>query len=322
MEQPLVSVIVRAFNAEKFIVKAIDSIINQDYNGSIEIIICYDEGTTDKTLEKLDNYIRAINLRDNRELRIIKHTHTTPFRAMVEYGFSNARGAFIKPLDYDNYMPTNWISQAIKELLNKNASFGFSQAIMIDESGNVLGTLGVKPKNPYNVLELVKGQYIDINEMIFKRNCLEKIVRLLKHVKHRYYDALIDDWLYGLLALKICKPIFIDNLHIYYIIHAANVFGGVMDTFEKKMLRLEADLKSLLAYHKIAKETQDIIKSDDEEHVLRRSILLRLFFIASTIRREVKPSICDYVWVGSQITKGLLDRVLLGRLRGGRYKKT
>ena len=60
----LVSVIVAAYNEEKYILECIDSIINQTYK-NIEIIVI-DDGSTDNTLHLLKSY------NDNR-LEIVTH---------------------------------------------------------------------------------------------------------------------------------------------------------------------------------------------------------------------------------------------------------
>jgi glycosyltransferase involved in cell wall biosynthesis len=49
--QPKISVGIPVYNAGKYIKEAITSIITQDYQGDIEIIIAYDKGNSDKTLE-------------------------------------------------------------------------------------------------------------------------------------------------------------------------------------------------------------------------------------------------------------------------------
>jgi len=79
--QPKISVGVPVYNAEKYIKEAIISIIAQDYPGDIEIIIAYDKGSSDKTLDILNNLKKTVPT--NRELIIISHEHTTPFRAQM-----------------------------------------------------------------------------------------------------------------------------------------------------------------------------------------------------------------------------------------------
>ena len=52
-QNPLVSILLPAYNAEKFIIEAINSITNQTYN-NLEIIVIND-GSTDTTEEKVNN---------------------------------------------------------------------------------------------------------------------------------------------------------------------------------------------------------------------------------------------------------------------------
>ena len=51
---PAISVVLTAFNQEKFINKAIDSILSQSFN-NFELIIV-DDGSTDDTKRKIDQY--------------------------------------------------------------------------------------------------------------------------------------------------------------------------------------------------------------------------------------------------------------------------
>ncbi len=52
--EPLVSVIIPAYNCERFIIQSLDSIINQTYQ-NLEIIVC-DDASKDKTRKIIDSY--------------------------------------------------------------------------------------------------------------------------------------------------------------------------------------------------------------------------------------------------------------------------
>ena len=51
---PLVSILLNCYNAEKFVAKAIESVINQSYK-NWELVI-WDDGSKDNTPKILDNY--------------------------------------------------------------------------------------------------------------------------------------------------------------------------------------------------------------------------------------------------------------------------
>ena len=50
-----ISVIVPTYNREQYIKECLDSILAQEYNGPLEIVVC-DDGSTDKTLEIAESY--------------------------------------------------------------------------------------------------------------------------------------------------------------------------------------------------------------------------------------------------------------------------
>ena len=53
-DNPLVSILLNCYNAEKFISKAVESVLSQTYV-NWELII-WDDGSTDKTLEVVKRY--------------------------------------------------------------------------------------------------------------------------------------------------------------------------------------------------------------------------------------------------------------------------
>ena len=63
MKKPSLSVVIPAYNAEKTITRAIDSIVNQTYEGAIEIVVVND-GSKDETKAKLEQYeVNSVYLR-------------------------------------------------------------------------------------------------------------------------------------------------------------------------------------------------------------------------------------------------------------------
>lgn len=94
MESPLVSVVVPAFNAERFIARCLDSALNQTA-GDLEVIVV-DDGSQDRTSE----IVRAAMSRDGR-VRLLRQDNGGVSCAR-NLGLSNARGRFIAPLDHDD----------------------------------------------------------------------------------------------------------------------------------------------------------------------------------------------------------------------------
>lgn len=93
LSHPLLSVIVPAYNVEKYINESIDSILAQDYP-ALEIIVIND-GSTDGTSRMLDKY------REDKRFVIIEKENEGPGVARNR-GLDTARGEFITFVDGDD----------------------------------------------------------------------------------------------------------------------------------------------------------------------------------------------------------------------------
>jgi len=115
-KNPLVSVVMPAYNAENYIAEAIESILNQTYK-NFEFIIVND-GSTDNTLNIIKRYAKKdkrIIIIDHKERKGISETRNNGLRA--------AKGKYIATHDSDDMsMPDRFQEQV--NYLNKNPKVG------------------------------------------------------------------------------------------------------------------------------------------------------------------------------------------------------
>lgn len=129
-QQPLVSVIISTYNGEKYIKKAIESVLNQIYK-NIELIIV-DDCSTDKTLEIISEYHK----KDRRIIILKNETNMGSYKSLNK-AIRTSKGKYIANLDDDDF----WIdSKKIKkqtEFLEKHNDYGLvgGGMIKIDEKG-------------------------------------------------------------------------------------------------------------------------------------------------------------------------------------------
>ncbi|MDI9313503.1 MAG: glycosyltransferase family 2 protein [Hydrotalea sp.] len=95
-DQPLVSVIMPAFNAAYYIGQSISSILAQSYH-HLELLII-DDASTDNTLKIVQHY----QAQDQR-IKIIRHDRNLGAGATRQTGITNARGEYILWQDADDY---------------------------------------------------------------------------------------------------------------------------------------------------------------------------------------------------------------------------
>jgi len=94
----MISIVIPAYNEEKFIGSCLKALGEQTYSGLVEIIVV-DNACTDKTVQVASKF----------PVKIIKERTKGVARAR-QTGFSHARGEIIASTDADTAVPTNWLA--------------------------------------------------------------------------------------------------------------------------------------------------------------------------------------------------------------------
>ena len=126
--QPLVSVIIPAYNRADLIGETIDSVLSQDYP-HVEVVVL-DDGSTDNTVEVLQSYGSRISWSSHPNMG---ETRT------VNRGFSLAKGEIFTVLSSDDLFLPGVISRAVEALGNSpDTVVSYCDYLIIDGSGGVL----------------------------------------------------------------------------------------------------------------------------------------------------------------------------------------
>jgi glycosyltransferase involved in cell wall biosynthesis len=126
MHSELVSVIIPAYNAEKYILECINSVLLQTYK-NLEVIVVND-GSTDQTTNLLNKLIDKRLVILNQENRGCSHAKNT--------GLKRAKGAFIQYLDADDVLSEDKIEIQVKTLRNSENSIAVCKTLIIEEKIN------------------------------------------------------------------------------------------------------------------------------------------------------------------------------------------
>lgn len=125
MDKVLLSIIIPVYNAEKYISRAIESILSQEFE-NFEIIAVND-GSKDKSLQILE----SLSQKDKR-IKIINKENEGVSRAR-NFGIQQAKGTYITFMDADDYMEPNGYQGVISELEKTNAQVGIFAFFSEDE---------------------------------------------------------------------------------------------------------------------------------------------------------------------------------------------
>jgi len=116
--QPFFSVVIPAFNEEKFISKTIESLFRQDFK-NFEIIIV-DNNSTDRTAEIAKKFGTTLIFEKNQGISFAR-----------QKGFSAAKGEIIVSTDADTILPEDWLSRIFEEFKNDKNLVAFGGSCLL-----------------------------------------------------------------------------------------------------------------------------------------------------------------------------------------------
>ena len=127
----MVSIIIPAYNAEKYIEETINSVLNQTYNNWELIII--DDGSNDKTAEIINTLYK-----DDNRIKYFFQNNTGVSDARNN-GLSKSKGKYIALLDADDVWEVNNLELKVNLLdSDENIDWVFSDMFNTDENINII----------------------------------------------------------------------------------------------------------------------------------------------------------------------------------------
>jgi len=224
---PKVSVIIPAYNTEKFLAETIRSVLDQTY-GDYEVIVV-DDGSSDGTL----GVARSFEPR----VKVLAQPNRGPASAR-NLAIRNSRGDYIAFLDSDDLWMTDKLEEQIA-FLERNPAVGlvYSEALMF--TGNN-GDLKVSEKFgfPYDpsFRSLLFGNYIPNSTVMIRRACVDK-VGLLNESRELVG---VEDYEYWMRVAKHFAMAGIPRPLMYYRVREGNLMGDGRDIDKTPRLYIAA----------------------------------------------------------------------------------
>lgn len=183
---PLISVIVPAFNSERYIRNTVASIQSQSFTDWEAIIV--DDNSGDETVSLLE----AISADDDR-IKWIQLTKNAGAAFSRNQGIKAAKGRYIAFLDSDDLWLTEKLERQLAFMTETGSPFSYTKVSRYDEQGNLLGTSKIPDKVDYSTL--LKTNVVVCSSAMYDTEQLGKVympdirkrqdfalwLRLLKH---------------------------------------------------------------------------------------------------------------------------------------------
>ena len=232
----MISIVMPAYNVEKYIVEAIDSIIAQTYKDWELIVV--DDCSKDATCEIVERYVdKYFNVR-----LIKRETNSGNPRIPRFDGVLASKGEFVCAIDSDDTIASDYLAKCIKRQLETKVEIVSTKLVFCDEDlcvrdyvvPNAIFDFS-KILTGYEAVKLTVGGWnISVNGLLIKR---DKFVKFIEQQNLQIYQncAFIDEMDYRQMLFNEDKIAFCDASYFYRqqeasVVHNVSVkFFSVLD---------------------------------------------------------------------------------------------
>ncbi len=297
-----VSVIVPSYNHSSYICDAVDSIINQDYEGLVEIIVV-DDFSSDDTLNVLKKFDNLVSI--NRAFRLIEKNKNYGINHSIEQGLRLASGDFAQIVASDDVLCEEKIKTQVAFLEVNGHDCVYSRGFFYYEDGATQEFFLPDFKKSYE-----KGEGFSFvsqqdwgaplaQSALFRSEILNELVEVRQRFKS-------DDWAMLIVLFRDYNVGYIDKPLFLYRQHSANSYKNYDYTFPMRVeviSRLVDEKFKARAYSNIFLSQAQYLACDGKK------VAAAKFLLCSSFMNLNSNAIVVVVQV-------LLPRSVFDRLRG------
>lgn len=239
MNSPIVSVIVAAYNAEKYLARCLNSVAEQTFK-DFEVIIV-DDGSTDGSRQIAEEFANS-----DQRFRVI-HQSNAGVSSARNTGLNQATGKWVCFLDADDEFPANTLAIYHELFYHESFDFYIGGYLLLDENGNY--RYGVPERVQYRLSrdEAIKLMYKPIHYhylgyiagKLFKRSIIEKA-----GIRFREDIFFNEDRLFSTQYMCHCDLICFFTHPVYY--YYENPSSAMSMLFKKFNSKFLTDLDAMI----------------------------------------------------------------------------
>ncbi len=212
MSEPLVSIIIPVYNAEKYLAQAVASVMSQTYK-NWELIIVND-GSTDSSLNVAKSF-------ECENIKVLTQSNNGASAAR-NYGLKEANGAYIQFLDADDVLSKNKIGEQVHLLYQNPGKVAYCPTVHFFDGEDYLNKevthdwFHTHDESPVEFLVILYGGYPNLGGMIQPNAWLTPIEIIQKAGLWNEELSLDDDGEYFCRVVLNCKGVLYSERAINY----------------------------------------------------------------------------------------------------------
>ena len=193
-----VSVIITAYNCERFIQKALNSVLAQNFSPQEYEIIAVNDGSTDNTLNLLKEFQDKITIIDQCNKGFVEARNTS---------IQSVKGENVIILDADDYLDKEMLCKAVNLLeCNPDYQCVYTDRYEVDIVDNSIKRIFVGKDNIFNMLAA---------GVLFRRHVFDVI--------GLYEDLLFEEYDFMIRFTKKFRSYYLREPLYYYVKHGSNM---------------------------------------------------------------------------------------------------
>lgn len=223
MNNDLIAILLATFNGEKYLSEQLDSIFSQTYSNWI--IYTHDDGSTDNTLNIINEYIKKYP----NKIKYVEGPPTGGAKNNFMYLMSKVKEEYIMFCDQDDVWLDNKIELTIKKMKEVESTKDiptliFSDLTVVDKDLNIISNSLEK----YQSLNYKKVDYASllIQNQITGNTVMINKALLNKALVNDTKDIIMHDWWCALVASRFGNIVYIDRQLVLYRQHSNNDEGA------------------------------------------------------------------------------------------------
>ena len=225
-----VSVIMPAYNAEKYLVEAIDSILNQTFT-NFELIIIND-GSTDNTAKIVEKYVQQ----DNR-IHFINNKENKGLIAVLNEGLDAACGEYIARMDSDDISLPDRFAKQVK-YMDKHPECGLLGTCykMFGDSNEVI----MLPKQ-VTIIDMLTGGWVAHPTVMMRKSIMDKY-----HFRYDSDYVAAEDYDLWTRLVQVTEVHNLQEVLLNYRWHGENVSITKAEIQKQNVIRIQRNVANIL----------------------------------------------------------------------------
>ncbi len=230
-QKPIVTIACVCYNHEKFVIEALESVVEQTYR-PIQIIII-DNESTDSSKELINEWIKQRKV----DCEFISLDKNIGVCKVLNMALRKTKGAYFSMMSTDDILLPHKTEAMLKKMLisPRNVGIIYGDCYLIDEQGDYCNYKGEKVSEPHTFLQHcdIKGRGVDkkldIFEDLFEGNFLHNLASLIRFDCFRevgFYDEslIYEDWDMNLRITKNYQALYLPGIFAKYRRHKKNFY--------------------------------------------------------------------------------------------------